>query len=199
MLIKLTAAGSAIVLLSALALPNPATAGVPTDQMRITVDRVLEILKDPKFNSSEADAARRLELRKTIFPRFDFAEMAKRSLGAEWRRRTPTEQKEFVDLFTELLKNSYVDSIESYRGEKVIYGRESIDEKYAEVETKITDQRGEEFAIDYRLTLQGAEWKVYDVVIENVSIVNNYRSQFGRILNRSSFAELLQAIREKVR
>ena len=190
---------STIILLAGLMMPNYASAGVPTEQVRTTVDRVLEILKDARLNSPGAEATRRLELRKTIFPRFDFQEMAKRSLGAEWRRRSPMEQQEFVNLFTELLKTSYVKSIEAYRGNKVTYGRESKEGNYAEVETKITDQRGEEFDIDYRLMLQGAEWKVYDVIIENVSIVNNYRSQFSRILNRSSFVELLQAIREKVR
>lgn len=179
--------------------PCVASAGVPTDQMRVTVDRVLVILKDPALNSAGAKEARRAELSKAIFPRFDFEEMAKRSLGAEWRRRTPEEQKEFTRLFTELLKNSYVDSIESYHSDKVIYRRESQDGDYADVGTKVINDGGEEFTIDYRLNLDGSQWKVYDVVIENISIVNNYRSQFNRILGRSSFAELLRTIREKVR
>ena len=188
----------ALVLTVGLAQIGAATAGVPTDQIRATVDRVLMILNDPVLNSTGAKEMRRAELRKTIFPRFDFEEMAKRSLGAEWRRRTPAEQKEFIRLFTELLKDSYVDSIESYRGNKVIYRRESQDGAYANVGTKIIDERGQEFAIDYRLNLEGMEWKVYDVIIENVSIVNNYRSQFQRILSRSSFTELLQKISVKV-
>jgi len=189
------------VLVLALALMQPcvASAGVPTDQMRVTVDRVLVILKDPALNSAGAKEARRAELSKAIFPRFDFEEMAKRSLGAEWRRRTPEEQKEFTRLFTELLKNSYVDSIESYHSDKVIYRRESQDGDYADVGTKVINDGGEEFTIDYRLNLDGSQWKVYDVVIENISIVNNYRSQFNRILGRSSFAELLRTIRDKVR
>jgi len=194
----MAAAIRVLVLTVALALPNNTAAGVPTDQLRITVDRVLAILNDSKLNASSAKEARRAELRKTIFPRFDFEEMAKRSLGSEWRRRTPAEQKEFVDLFTELLKNSYVESIESYRGEKVLYRRESQDGDYAGVDTSVITKRGEEFAIDYRLNRQGSEWKVYDVIIENVSIVNNYRSQFRRLLGRSSFAELLQTIRDKI-
>ena len=176
-----------------------ASAGVPTDQIRATVDRVLAILKDPKLNSTEAKEARRAELRKAIFPRFDFEEMSKRSLGSEWRRRTPAEQKEFVRLFTELLKDSYVDSIESYHGDKVLYRGESKDNGYAEVNTAVLNKGGEEFAIDYRLNIEGREWKVYDVIIENVSVVNNYRSQFSRILGRSSFADLLQIIRAKIK
>lgn len=178
--------------------PRLASAGAPTDQLRKTVDRVLEVLKDPALNAASAKAARRAELRKAIFPRFDFTEMAKRSLGSEWRRRTAAEQKEFIELFTELLRNSYVESIETYRGDKVAYTREAKDGQYAEVNTKITDHRGEQFSIDYRLTLRGGEWKVYDVIIEHISIVNNYRSQFRRVLSRSSFAELLHNIREKV-
>src|SRR3989304_7617290 len=168
---------SALVLRAGLAQPDDSTAGVPTDQIRVTVDRVFTILKDPALISAGAKEARRSELRKAIFPRFDFEEMAKRSLGSEWRRRTPAEQEESLRLFTELLKDSYVDSIESYRGKKVVYRRESQDGDYADVGTKVINERGDEFTIDYRLNLQGSEWKVYDVIIENISIVNNYRSQ----------------------
>ena len=189
---------SALILTLALVLAGDSHAGIPTDQMRVTVDRVITILKNPALSSTGAKEARRTELRKAIFPRFNFEEMAKRSLGAEWRRRTPAEQKEFIRLFTELLKDSYVDSIESYRGESVIYRRESQDGDYADVGTKVMNAQGEEFTIDYRLNLEGSEWKVYDVIIENISIVNNYRSQFRRVLGRSSFAELLQKISDKV-
>jgi phospholipid transport system substrate-binding protein len=181
------------------ALTNNAMAGAPTDQIRTTVDRVLAILKDPALTGASAKEERREELRKAIFPRFDFEEMAKRSLGAEWRRQPPAKQKEFVDLFTELLRNSYVESIESYGGSKIVYNRESQDGNYAEVGSKITAHQGEEFSIDYRLMLEGGAWKVYDVIVENISLVNNYRSQFRRILGRSSFAELLQTIRDKIR
>ena len=189
---------SFLVLTAGLVQTNDSRAGVPTDQIRATVGRVLIILNDRKLNSDGAKEARRSELSKAIFPRFDFEEMAKRSLGSEWRRRAPAEQEEFIRLFTELLKDSYVDSIESYRGNKVVYRRESQDGDYADVGTKIINERGDEFTIDYRLNLEGNEWKVYDVIIENISIVNNYRSQSRRILGRSSFAELLKAIRDKV-
>ena len=190
---------TALILTVGLLLPGAARAGVPTDQIRVTVDRVLAILKDPALNAAGSKEARRSELSKTILPRFDFEEMAKRSLGAEWRRRTPTEQEEFIRLFTELLKNSYIESIESYHGDKVIYRSESQDGAYAEVGTKVINDAGEEFTIDYRLNLEGNQWKVYDVIIENISIVNNYRSQFTRILGKSSFATLLQTIRDKIR
>ena len=189
---------SVMALAAASVQPGESSAGMPTDQVRATVDRVLMILKDPALNSAGAKEARRSELSKTILPRFDFEEMAKRSLGSEWRRRTPAQQQEFVRLFTALLKESYVNSIESYLGDKVTYPRESQDGNYADVSTKMIDKRGAEFAIDYRLNLEGNDWKVYDVIIENISIVNNYRSQFQRILSRSSFAELLQKISDKV-
>jgi len=190
---------SILVLTIVSAQPGDSSAGVPTDQVRATVDRVLKILNDPKLKSDATEEARRAELSKTILPRFDFEQMAKRSLGAEWRRRTPAEQTEFVRLFTDLLKESYVGSIESYHGDKVLFRRESQDGDYADVGTKMIDQHGQEFSIDYRLNRQGTEWKVYDVIIENISIVNNYRSQFQRILSRSSFAELLSKIGDKVR
>lgn len=195
---KHTAILSALILTVDLVHPGRISAGVPTDQVRVTVDRVLKILKDPALNSASAKEARRSELSKAILPRFDFEEMAKRSLGAEWRRRTPAEQEEFIRLFTDLLKDSYIETIESYRGDKVIYRRESQDGDYADVGTKVINERGEEFTIDYRLHLEGSEWKVYDVIVENISLVNNYRSQFRRVLERSSFAELLQTIRGKV-
>jgi phospholipid transport system substrate-binding protein len=121
--------------------PGGTSAGVPTDQIRVTVDRVLAILKDPALNSAGAREARRSELSKAILPRFDFEEMAKRSLGAEWSRRTPAEQKEFIRLFTDLLKDSYVDSIESYRSDKVFYRRETLDGDYADVGTRVTNER----------------------------------------------------------
>ena len=141
-----------LVLTVALIQPRDGSAGVPTDQMPIAADRVLTILKDPALNSAGAREARRTELRKAILPRFDFEEMAKRSLGSERRRRTPAEQKEFVRLLTELLKDPYVNSIESYRRDKVIYRRESQDGDYADVGTKVINAQGEEFA--HRLPVQ---------------------------------------------
>jgi phospholipid transport system substrate-binding protein len=123
--------------------------------------------------------------------------MAKRSMGAEWRRLTPSQQQQFVDLFTDLLRDAYVADIESYKGEKVIYTRETEEEEFAVVQTILRSPEGTEYSLEYRLHLLGKEWKVYDVVIENVSIVNNYRSQFARVINRSSFDGLIRALREK--
>lgn len=167
------------------------------DRIRGTVDKVLAILQDPSLSSDAQSSARRDQLRQAIFPTFDFAEMAKRSLGSHWRRRSGAEQKEFVDLFTDLLQKSYVGSLESYQGDKVVYGREILDKNYAEVNTSIVTAQGQEYSINYRLHLGSGEWKVYDVVIENISLVNNYRSQFNRVISKSSFEDLVRRLKEK--
>jgi phospholipid transport system substrate-binding protein len=180
-----------------LALPVPAAAGEPTDHLRQTVDKILATLNDSALKGDSRKEERRRRLREIIYPRFDFTEMARRSLGSNWRRLKPEQQKEFTKLFTALLEDAYLDTIESYSGEKVQYVKERQDGNYAEVDTKIIDRAGREFSVDYRLHTVDGEWKVYDVVIENVSLVNNYRSQFNRVLTRSSFDELLAQMREK--
>lgn len=195
---KFTLSAWVLLLMLTFARSDAAMAGAPTDQVRATVDQVLAILKDPSLKSDAVKKDRRARLSKAILPRFDFEEMAKRSLGAEWRQRTAAEQKEFIGLLTDLLKESYVTSIESYHGDKVVYGRESQDGQFAGVDTAVFAQEGEQFAISYRMHLVDGNWRVFDVVIENISIVNNFRSQFRRFLGRSSFEELLRAMRDKI-
>jgi phospholipid transport system substrate-binding protein len=173
----------------------PAFAGLPTDQTKATVDRVVSIISNPALQSKKDE--RREQLRAVIYPRFDFIEMAKRSLGPHWTRRTPQEQQEFVKVFTGLLETSYVDKIESFNGEKVAYTREQVDGDNAEVFTKVVTKKGEEFSINYKLHLVNGEWKVYDVVVEDISLVNNYRSQFNRVLANASFDELLRKLQQK--
>jgi phospholipid transport system substrate-binding protein len=166
--------------------------------MHSTVDQVLEILNNPKPASPAAKQERRNRLRQVIYPRFDFAEMARRSLGPSWRRITPSEEQEFVQLFRQLLEESYINNIEAYNGEKILYSGETQEQDYAEVQTKIVTKQGEQIAVDYRLHKVDGDWKVYDVVIENISLVNNYRSQFSRLLAKGSFAELLDRMRERL-
>jgi phospholipid transport system substrate-binding protein len=180
-----------------LVLPHSVFGGVPTDQVRRTVDRVLAIVQDPNLKAKGKLVERRELLRSVISARFDFTEMGRRSLGAEWRRITPSQQQQFVELFTDLLRDAYVADIESYKGEKVNYLRETQEERFAVVQTIIESPEGREYSIEYRLHLVDKEWKVYDVVIENVSIVNNYRSQFARVINKSSFEGLIRAMKEK--
>ena len=192
----LSAVGLGILLLMQ---PVLVAAGAPGDQVRQTVDKLLAILPDPQLRGADKENERREELRKVLYSRFDFTEMAKRALGPHWQRRSPEEQKEFVELFTSLLEGAYLDKIESYNGEKVEYFNETVDNNYAEVDTKIVDNNGQQFSVNYRLHNVDGDWKVYDVVIENVSLVNNYRSQFNRVLAKSSFEELLTAIFKWVR
>jgi len=177
--------------------PLSVTAGVPSEQVRGTVDRVLAILQDPNLKTKNKLNERRELLRSVISVRFDFAEMARRSLGAEWRRLAPAQQQQFVELFSDLLRDAYVADIESYKGQKVSYTREAQEEQFAVVRTILRSPEGNEYSIEYRLHLVDKEWKVYDVVIENVSIVNNYRSQFARVINKSSFEGLIRAMKEK--
>jgi phospholipid transport system substrate-binding protein len=174
-----------------------ANAGVPTEQVRGTVDQVIAILADPSLKPESKQKERREQLRRVIFARFDFAEMAQRSLGSEWRRRTPAEQQEFVNLFTDLLQDNYIGTIESYSGDKVGYNRELQEKDNAEVQTTLTTRGEAAYSINYRLRLVDKDWKVYDVIIENISVVNNYRSQFNRVISKSSYQELLRTMKEK--
>lgn len=182
-----------------LALANPASvrAGVPTDQVRQTADKVLALLQDPQLKAADKQKERREQIRQILAARFDYSEMAKRSLGPHWQRGSKEEQRQFVDLFTELLEKSYADQIEGYNGEKIVYGRENVSQNQAEVDSKIITKKGEEIAVNYKLSSAGGDWKVYDVIIENVSIVNNYRSQFNRVLANASFGELLKKLQSK--
>jgi phospholipid transport system substrate-binding protein len=174
-----------------------ATAGVPTDQIKATVDKALVVLKDPGLKSASKNKERREQLKQILFTRFDFTEMAKRALGANWRRRTPKEQEEFVRLFTELLERAYTDTIESYTDERIVYVGERLDGSYADVDSKILTAKGEEFSINYKAHLVGGEWRVYDVIVENISMVNNFRSQFNRVIANSSYEELIRRLRHK--
>ena len=148
----------------------------PTVQIKSTVDQVIQILTNPQLQGEGKKQERRKKLRKAIFVRFDFQQMAQRTLGAHWQRRTPEEQAEFIKVFGDLLEQTYVDKIESYNNEKFIYTNERVDGPYAEVGSKMRNSKGEEFSINYKLHRAGEDWRVYDLVIENVSIVNNYRS-----------------------
>lgn len=187
-----------IVGLAAVLYATAANAGVPTEQVRGTVDQVIAILADPSLKTESKQKERRDQLRRVIFARFDFAEMARRSLGPEWRRRTATEQQEFVILFTDLLQDSYIGTIESYSGDKVGYTRELQEKDNAEVQTTLTTKGDAAYSINYRLRLVDKDWKVYDVIIENISVVNNYRSQFSRVIGKSSYEELVRAMKEKM-
>ena len=142
---------------------------------------------------------RRRILRDEIAPVFDFGEMAKRSLGPNWQGRTQEEKDRFVALFRELLENSYLGKIESYQGEEIRYGKESIEGPYAEVKTLVTTRQNLEFPVDYRMVEGSGGYRIYDVVVEGISLVGNYRSQFNSILQKSSFQEMMDKLRATIR
>ena len=172
-------------------------AGEPLEVVRVSADRAIQILKDPKLQSQKKKKERIERLKEIVNPLFDYEEMARRSLGPHWRRRTPQEQQEFVKLFRDYLENTYSDKVDLYAGEKVVYGRETVEDNYAQVETTFISAKGEGFSVVYRLRRVGGNWKVYDAVVENISIVNNYRSQFDRVISKSSFEELKRLLNEK--
>jgi phospholipid transport system substrate-binding protein len=174
-----------------------ARAGMPTEQIKSTVEKAIVVLKDPGLKPPAKSKERRDQLRQILFARFDFPEMAKRALGANWRRRTPEEQEEFVRLFTDILERAYADIIESYSDEKIIYLNERIEGGFADVGSKIVTGKGEEYSIYYKAHMISNEWKIYDVIAENISMVNNYRSQFNRVISHSSYEELLRRLRDK--
>lgn len=169
----------------------------PKEQIKTTVDKVISILKDPKYKGEGKAQQRRTALRTEIGKVFDFEEMSKRTLGIYWKDRTPQEKKEFVELFRDLLERSYSGKIESYTDEEILYADEKIEDTYAEVKTKIITKERKEIPIDYRLYFTGKEWKVYDVVIEGVSLISNYRSQFNKIIRTQSYQELVKRMKTK--
>ena len=178
--------------------------GPLTEQIRTTVEKVLVVLEnsslvedsDGKKQNPEAMAKYRADLRKAIFPQFDIPEMARRSLGLNWRPRTTGEKEEFVDLFSYLLEDFLSDKLKSFEDEKFVYTGEVKDGDYAKVETRIVTKEGKKITIDYRFHLVDEDWKVYDMVIENVSLVKNYRSQFNRIIAKSSYRNLVRRIQK---
>jgi len=175
----------------------PLYAGEPTDQMKQTVDAVLDILKNKELKRPEKARQRRAAIRKIVEIRFDFEEMAKRSLALHWRERSPEEKKEFVALYSDLLESTYISKIERYGDEKIQYAGETMDNGYAKVKTRIITGKNIEIPIEYRLLKRDTKWKVYDVVIEGVSLVNNYRTQFNDIIGTSSYGELLKRMKKK--
>ena len=187
-----------LVLCSLLLMPLTVQAGEPVTLIKQTINEVIDILKDEELKKPDKGAERRAELRTAIGERFDFEEMAKRSLGLHWKKRTTEERQEFIPLYSDLLERSYVNKIESYTDEQILYTDESIDDDYASVKTKIITKRNVEIPIEYRLLKKNNQWGVYDVVIEGVSLVNNYRNQFNKIIRKDSYEELVKRMKDKL-
>ena len=185
-------------LFSLFAVILPALAGVPTEKIKETTDEILSIVTAPDQKDVPLTAETRQRIRKAVDKRFDWEEMARRTLARHWKERTEQEKKEFVVLFGQLLERTYLDKVEGYSGEKAVYLGESIDGKYAVVNVKIITLKGEEIDVAYRLRQKKNDWLVYDISIAGVSLVNNYRVQFNSILGRSSYRALVDRLKEKI-
>jgi phospholipid transport system substrate-binding protein len=171
---------------------------LPQDQLQTSIDAILGILKDDSLKGEANTTLRREALRKKIYERFDFEKMSQYSLGRHWRDKTPEERQAFVALFSKLLENTYVGKIEDYTDEQVMYVKELVRDDKAQIDTIIVTDNVE-IPIDYRVYLTGAgQWMVYDIVVEGVSLVANYRSQFTRMLESDSFESLLQTLEKKI-
>jgi phospholipid transport system substrate-binding protein len=190
-----------VVLLSAVCLASAgqAVAGPATDMVRQTTDQVLKVLEDPQLRSPDKQAERQKRLRQISDQGFHWEEMARRALGTHWRERTPQQRQEFVALFKDLVERSYMNRLEQAAEERqaIQYLDEQVDGSRAVVKTKAITKRNQEVPIEYRLQKDGDRWLIYDVIIEGISLVNNYRSQFNQIINSSSYEGLVQRMKSK--
>ncbi len=169
--------------------------GDPMAAVKGTISQVLSIVTDPAYKS--ANSERREKLRELIAPRFDFTDMARSAMGYHWRSLSQSQRDQFVSLFTGLLEASYMGKIEGYKGQKIVYVKELRDGDQAQVNTNIVSGGNEPISVNYRLKESGGSWKVYDVVVDQISLVGNYRNQFSRIMNQKGYDTLVKAIRQK--
>ena len=167
-----------------------------TEGLRATIDQVISVVTDPQLKNDRP--TRRSKMKDLIFPKFNFLEMGKRSLGKKhWRKISPEQRKAFVDVFGKLLENSYANKLESYSDEKINYLDEIVKGRYAMVKTEVVRKNGT-VNVDYKLIESPSEWRVYDIVVEGVSLIKNYRSQFGKIIHNDSFDTLMDKLSTKV-
>lgn len=184
--------------LLALALVAPkAWAGEPADQLLAQIDQVLKVLDDPELKEPAKRQERRQAIRLVANNLLDYEEITKRSLGRHWQTRTAAERDEFVQVFGDLLERAYIGRIETFNGEKIAILGDAIDGDQAVVRTKIVTKQGTEIPVDYRMLRRGDRWRAYDVVIEAISLVANYRAQFDRIIQHTSYQQLVRQVREK--
>lgn len=184
-------------LIAVLAASTVAYGGEPLEVVKSAAEKAIQILQDPGLQGKDKKNEKLSNLRAVVNPVFDYSEMARRTLGPHWSSRTAAEQEEFTRLFREFVERIYSDKIDLYNGEKVIFGRESIDRELAQVESFVIDAKGEKTVVLYRLFKNQSGWKVYDAVVEDIGLVANYRSQFDRIIRNSSYQELIRRLKEK--
>ena len=194
--VRVTSGVAGLLLLLGGVAVQPAVAGGATEAMKHTIDEVLTTIQDKELKQPGRAEERRRRLEQIVGDRFDYQEMSKRAMGAPWNTLSDKDKQEFVALFKTLLTNSYADKIEAYSGEGVKYISERTENDYAEVRTKVLTGKVE-IPLDYRLLNKGDDWRVYDVVVDGVSLVNNYRGQFSKILRSSNHADLVDQLRKK--
>jgi phospholipid transport system substrate-binding protein len=175
---------------------SSALAGVPTDTVRDYTDAVVRVLEDPSLKAEDRRSERRAAVRKIAIDVFDVQETARRALGQHWQQRSPQEREEFVQLFADLLERTYINKIDLFGGEKLKFTEEKIDGEHAVVRAKVVTKQGTEVPVEARMiNRSGGRCQIYDIVIENISLVGNYRSQFDRIIRSSSYGELAKRLR----
>ncbi|HEY3066759.1 MAG TPA: ABC transporter substrate-binding protein [Methylomirabilota bacterium] len=192
---RTTAIGVSV--LASVILAAPAWAGAPTDVVKQYTEQVVKVLEDPALKGDDKRGERRATVRKIAVEVFDVNETARRALGRHWAARTPAEREEFVQLFTDLLDRTYVTRIDQYGGEKIKFVGETVDGDNALVKTKLVTKQGTEIPVDGRLLRRNDKWLIYDISIEGVSLVANYRAQFDKIITKSSYAELVRQLKDK--
>jgi phospholipid transport system substrate-binding protein len=175
----------------------PVFAGEPEQVIKQTTDKILSILSNPALKGPGKAAERKNQFSQALEGRFDWEELSRRSLARHWAERTPQEKKEFIPLYRDLLERTYLEKVDDYSGEGVRYEGETLDGEYATVKVKIQTKNKREIPVEYRMLKKASTWWVYDLSIEGVSLVNNYRQQFSSMLQKSTFQEVLKKLREK--
>ena len=176
----------------------PVEAGAPLNTVQTNVNRVLDILRDPQLKGSAAKEIKKEKLRLAYDIMFDKVELSRRTLARNWNSLSPDQRQEFVQLFKQVLEKAYIDRILDYAGEKIVFDRETpLAANQAEIQTRIITA-SKEIPIAYRVILNGDQWRIYDVIVENVSLVSNYRTQFNDILEKNTPAQLIEILRKKV-
>jgi phospholipid transport system substrate-binding protein len=182
-----------MILFSVCFMPRLASGTSPAQQIQETIQQVLNVMNGTTGGS---EAARKQALRESLMPRFDWPDMAKQALGKHWEGMS-ARHDEFVAAFADFLGNTYVGKIGSYKDEKILFVEEIVKNNLAEVKTKIVPAKGETTSVNYQLRQVQGEWKIYDVVVEDISLVINYRAQFNRILSKGSIDDLLRQLKER--
>jgi len=194
MRVRATALVIAVMLAAAMAAGRDAWAGAPTEQLRTQIERAIKVLEDPELAKESRMPERRVAIRRIANEIFDFTETTRRSLGPHWQARTPQEREEITRLFADLLERSYIGKIEMYSGEKIQFIGDSVDGDQANVRTRLVTKQSTEVPVDYRMHKVGDRWLTYDVSIEGVSLVANYRAQFNKIIQTSGYPALVKKL-----